>query len=310
MSTAFLNVRFLAIFWFLLSLFFCNTNDVLGKYLGQNLPSIEVTFLRFFCSALVLLPFIAFKGLKVLKTQNKLAHIFRGLLIAGAIGFWFAGLGAVPITTATTISFSMPLFTLVLARIFLKEHITWQRYLATLIGFAGVVIVLEPTSLTFNPSALYMLVSAFVFAILDIINKKYICVENMFCMLFYPAVVAALVVAGPAIKVWVAPSMSQIRLLLILSCGSNLVLFCILKAFSLAEASFLAPFRYTELIISSLFGIFVFHEWPSQATLMGSVVIIISTLYVALSENKTKKQTSKGQKVASASKAQKPIRSK
>lgn len=301
-----MSTRFLAIFWFLLSLFFCNTNDVLGKYLGQNLPSIQVTFLRFFCSALVLLPFIAFKGLKSLKTQNKLAHIFRGLLIAGAIGFWFAGLGAVPITTATTISFSMPLFTLVLARIFLKEHITWQRYLATFIGFAGVVIVLEPTSLSFNPAALYMLVSAFVFAILDIINKKYVCVENMLCMLFYPAVVAALVVAVPALQVWVAPSISQIRLLLILSCGSNLVLFCILKAFSLAEASFLAPFRYTELIISALFGIFVFHEWPSQATLVGSVVIILSTLYVALSENKAKKQPTKAHTPSGSSKGKKP----
>ncbi len=295
--------RFLAIFWFLLSLFFCNTNDVLGKYLGQNLPSIQVTFLRFFFSALVLLPFIFFKGIRVLKTQNAFAHILRGLLIAGAIGFWFAGLGAVPITTATTISFSMPLFTLVLARLFLGEYITWQRSLATLIGFAGVIIVLEPTSLSFNPAALYMLVSAFVFAVLDIINKKYVCTENMLCMLFYPAVVAALVVAAPALKVWATPQVAELRLLMVLSCGSNLVLFCILKSFSQAEASFLAPFRYTELIISALFGIFVFHEWPSQATLIGSVVIILSTLYVALSENKAKKpithkKTSSRQKAA------------
>lgn len=278
------HISFRSIGWFTLSVIVSNLNDVLGKFLGQNLPTIEVTFLRYLLGIVVLIPVIAYFGKKCLFTTRPWMHVIRGALLVGAMAFWFSGLKHVPITLGTIISFAIPLFTLPMAYFFLKEHVGWQRWLGTLVGFAGVLIVIEPSKLSVNPMVLFMLLSAVIFATLDIINKRFVIEETHISMLLYPGIIAALIAAIPAIRVWQSPSLFQWALLLGLGCGSNLILYCILRAFALSDASFLAPFRYTELIFSACFGYFLFREVPTLATVLGGMVIVGSTFYIAYNE--------------------------
>ena len=281
---------FIGIIWFLLSLLISNGNDLIMKFLGQNLHSVEIIFWRFLFGTLSLIPFMLFFGRNSWKSERPLVHIIRGVLLFAGITLWCYGLTIVPIATATVLNFSIPLFTLVLAYFFLRENIGWPRLVATIIGFLGVITVLGPTAFGFQVTAFVLVFAAFLFAMLDIINKKFIVKETMLGMLFYSALVTTVLSAIPTYYVWHTPTLQQLGVLAALGVGANLLLYCLLKAFSLMDASALAPFRYFELVLSVVFGFLIFEELPGWGTALGTLIIIPSTFFVARYELKRRKK--------------------
>ena len=281
--------------WFLLSLVSSAANDVISKYLGTRLHSFEVAFFRFLFSALILLPFVAYYGKSTLKTSHSFAHISRGVLLFFGMTSWTYGLTIAPVTTATVISFSIPLFTLIFAVFFLNESIIWQRWIVTIIGFMGLVITLKPHSKDFNPGILYFVLAAISFAMLDIINKKFVIKESMISMLFYSAIVTTIVSVPVASKYWLTPSNFELFLLFILGSSGSLILFFLLKAFSMVDATATVPYRYLELVISAIVAYLIFHEFPNKSTLQGAAIIIPTTLFIVYSEKRamSKKNESK-----------------
>ncbi|HJD53832.1 MAG TPA: DMT family transporter [Rickettsia endosymbiont of Proechinophthirus fluctus] len=272
--------------WFLLSLVSSSANDVISKYLGTRLHSFEVAFFRFFFSSIVLLPFIVYYGKNTLKTSRPFVHILRGLLLFCGMTSWTYGLTIAPVTTATVVSFSIPLFTLILAVFFLNENIIWPRWVVTVVGFIGLVITLKPHAEDFNPEILYFVLAAISFAMLDIINKKFVIKESMISMLFYSAIVTAIVSLPVASQYWLTPSSFELALLFVLGSSGSLILFFLLKAFSIVDATATAPYRYLELVISVIAAYFIFNEFPDKSTLHGAVIIIPTTLFIIYSEKK------------------------
>ncbi|AFC74309.1 S-adenosylmethionine uptake transporter [Rickettsia parkeri str. Tate's Hell] len=273
--------------WFLLSLVSSSANDVISKYLGTRLHSFEVAFFRFFFSSIVLLPFVVYYGKNTLKTSRPFVHILRGLLLFFGMTSWTYGLTIAPVTTATVVSFSIPLFTLILAVFFLNENIIWPRWVVTVVGFIGLVVTLKPHAEDFNPEILYFVLAAISFAMLDIINKKFVIKESMISMLFYSAIVTAIVSLPVASQYWLTPSSFELALLFVLGSSGSLILFFLLKAFSMVDATATAPYRYLELVISVIAAYFIFNEFPDKSTLHGAVIIIPTTLFIIYSEKKT-----------------------
>lgn len=281
------RIYFIGIGWFILSLLSSSLNDIISKYVGVRLHSVEIAFFRFFLGALTLLPFVFFGGgIRTLKTSNPMVHFMRGFLLFLGMTAWTYGVTISHVSTATMISFTVPLFVLVLAVFFLKENITWQRWLATIVGFVGIVITLNPNENNFNPEVLVFIFASISFAMLDIINKKFIVKESMISMLFYSAIVTAILSILPASFVWVTPTSEELMLLLVLGASSNLILFLILKAFALVDATAVAPYRYLELLISASVGYLIFGDIPSTSTWYGALIVIPSTLFIVYSENK------------------------
>nr|WP_016925926.1 DMT family transporter [Rickettsia conorii] len=272
--------------WFLLSLVSSSANDVISKYLGTRLHSFEVAFFRFFFSSIVLLPFVVYYGNNTLKTSRPFVHILRGLLLFFGMTSWTYGLTIAPVTTATVVSFSIPLFTLILAVFFLNENIIWPRWVVTVVGFIGLVVTLKPHAEDFNPEILYFVLAAISFAMLDIINKKFVIKESMISMLFYSAIVTAIVSLPVASQYWLTPSSFELALLFVLGSSGSLILFFLLKAFSMVDATATAPYRYLELVISVIAAYFIFNEFPDKSTLHGAVIIIPTTLFIIYSEKK------------------------
>ncbi|BDU60109.1 S-adenosylmethionine uptake transporter [Candidatus Rickettsia kotlanii] len=272
--------------WFLLSLVSSSANDVMSKYLGTRLHSFEVAFFRFFFSSIVLLPFVIYYGKNTLKTSRPFIHILRGLLLFFGMTSWTYGLTIAPVTTATVVSFSIPLFTLMLAVFFLNENIIWPRWVVTVVGFIGLVVTLKPHAEDFNPEILYFVLAAISFAMLDIINKKFVIKESMISMLFYSAIVTAIVSLPVASQYWLIPSSFELALLFALGSSGSLILFFLLKAFSMVDATATAPYRYLELVISTIAAYFIFNEFPDKSTLHGAVIIIPTTLFIIYSEKK------------------------
>jgi S-adenosylmethionine uptake transporter len=264
---------------------------MISKYVGGNLHSFEVSFFRFLFSALGLVPFIIYQGVGSIKSYNIFVHFIRGVLLFFGITAWTYGLSLTHVSTATVVSFSIPIFTLVMATFFLEEKITWQRWLVTLIGFLGIVVTLRPDANDFNPELLIFVVAAISFAALDIINKKFVVEESMTSMLFYSSLFTAAFAAPPAMYYWQTPSLHDLILLFVLGAVSaNLILFFILKSFSYIDATAIAPYRYLELLISSVASYFVFGDLPPGSTWYGALILIPSTLFIIYSENKAKLQ--------------------
>jgi S-adenosylmethionine uptake transporter len=272
--------------WFVLSLFISSLNDVLTKYLCGSIGPYEVVFFRFLFSIITLLPFMLYYGKNSFITSRPLVHVIRGGLLFGGIALWSHALSVVVVTVATVISFTIPLFVLIFAKIFLGENVTLARWVATVVGLIGVVIVINPTSATFNIMSASLILASMMFAGLDVINKKYVIKESMFSMLFYSSIVTTALSSFPAFLNWSMPTTQDLLLLLILGAGANLILYFLLKAFALIDASAAAPYRYIELLISSFLGYLIFAEIPTINTVIGALIIIPCTLFVIYNEIK------------------------
>lgn len=281
-----LHLYFVAVTWFILSLFSSTANDIISKYVGLRLHSSEVIFFRFLFGSITLLPFILYYGKDTLKTGHPFIHIIRGALLFFGMVAWTYGLTIAHVTTATVVSWAIPLFTLILAIFFLNENIIWQRWVVTIVGLIGIIVILDPSAIDFNPYTLIFVAASIAFAILDIINKKYVIKESMLSMLFYSALVTAILSAPLTVYYWQTPTLKELGLLFILGGSANLILFFILKAFAAADITALAPYRYLELIFSSIAAYFIFNEIPTKNTLMGALILIPATLFIIYSEKK------------------------
>ncbi|MDE5058116.1 DMT family transporter [Wolbachia endosymbiont of Drosophila bocki] len=292
-----LRAYLFGVIWFILSLLSSVANDTISKYLSLHLQSFEITFFRFLFTTITLVPFMFYYGIEAFKTSQISIQITRGALLFCGMVLWTYGLTTFPIVTATIISFSIPLFVILLAIPLLKENIIWQRWIVTIIGFVGIAIATKAHSEDFNPKILIFIVSALIFAILDILNKKLVIKESVISMLFYSTLTTTIFSTPPLLFYWHMPSLSELILLLILGISSNLIMFFMLKAFALTDATALAPYRYIELIISAIVAYVIFNELPDKSALYGTLILIPSTLFIAYSEGKAIKKNSVTTKV-------------
>jgi S-adenosylmethionine uptake transporter len=307
---------FVGIAWFIGSLVVCETNDVITKFLGGTLSPLHVIFGRFFFSTLTLLPFMLGR-VENFRSRYWGANCLRGLILFMGMFIWCYGLDASQLSIACLINFTTPMFTLLLAAIILKEKIGRPRIIATIIGFLGVAVVLNPRTASFPiAAAALFLVSAAFFAVLDVLNKILVTRENTLASLFYTGFftmlfsAAAVVIVhcwgregapfvfGEFISGLFSVEISHILLLILLGIGANLLMFCILKSFSHVDISATAPFRYIELILASTFGYLFFGEKIVINAIFGAMIIVPSVIYLARYEAKTRPRQCKKEPVS------------
>lgn len=279
------------IFWMILVCIISNMNDVLIKHVGGRLSGAEVAFFRFLFSTLWLLPFMLARGKGSFQTKYPKVHFVRSLLLVLAVAPWCYGVASLPLTLATTLAFTTPFFILPLAKIFLKEHVGWQRCAATIVGFVGILVSVNFTGAAFNPMALALVASTVMFATLDIINKKLLTEdESLLSMLFFSALGTAVLGFIPALLTWETPTLQEMGFLALLGGGGSLILFFLLKAYAATEVSALQPFKYFELVLSAIFGFVIFQEFPTTSTLLGAAIIIPATLYIVFFETRQQRK--------------------
>lgn len=277
--------------WAVLTAFVSVSNDVITKFVGTRLDGLEVSFFRFFFSMVTVLPFMMGKGGALFRTQQPMLHFWRAVLGCAAIALFIYSLILLPFADVNVLSYTQPLFFMPLAILFLREKIASNRWIAAIFGFIGIVIVMQPGTETFTLAIFIPILSTLLFAMLDILAKKMVTIqEHPTTMLFYFALGTTLAAFIPALYVWKTPTVTELFWLFCLGGGANLIQVCLFRAFAATEASALAPFRYTELIFVTLFGWLFFQTFPSKSTLLGAVFIISSTLYMTYAELRKRKK--------------------
>lgn len=274
--------------WMVCLVLISNINDILMKLMGERLAGLEVAFFRCFFSLISLLPFLIFKRVNLFKIANHKPHIIRGVLGVMAIICCCYSVINLPLTQVTTISFTHPLFVMLLALFLLRERVSLHRWGAAMVGFGGIIITMfEGSQFTLN--SLVFIGAMLLFALQDIIIKNMVVAEEKLVMLFYFALITTVLSFIPALWVWKAPTLYELGFLFLLGIGANLIQVFVFLAYNATEVSALAPFRYVELLFSATFSYLIFGEVISQNIFAGAVLIIPSTLYIVYSEIREEK---------------------
>lgn len=261
--------------------------QTLTKLLGGRIPSGEIAFFRATFGFVAVAPFLMSRGLGAFKTNNLPFHIGRGLFGAAAIFLMVFAVVHMPLADVTVIGFTRLLFLIVLAVLFLGEKVRWRRWVATVIGFGGVLLILRPGDTAFQLAAFSALGGAFCFASAHVCIK--LCTtrkDHPMTVQTYYCVIASLVMAVPAAMDWVTPGWHDLIVLILMGMMSGVAQSCTAFSYSHGEATFVAPFDYTRLIWAALAGWFIFAEPLGMMTLAGAAVIIGSNAYIAQRQRK------------------------
>ncbi|MBZ9558417.1 MULTISPECIES: DMT family transporter [Modicisalibacter] len=261
--------------------------DAVSKWLGASYDPIQIIFFR----TLISLPLIALLarlngGWAALKTRRPGVHLLRGLIFAGTMFCFVTGLTLLPLAETTAIAFAAPLFVTLLSGPLLKERVEAVPFAASLVGFAGVLIVVRPGASGFQWGALIVVGAAVCYALMMITARRYGGKERLWAMVFYatlvPLVVSALLLPG----VWRTPQ--GIHWLGFVCSGVLGVgaVSCITLAFRYAPAALAAPFDYTAMVWAVLLGWWLWGEVPDVWVFVGAGVIIASGVAIALHERR------------------------
>jgi drug/metabolite transporter (DMT)-like permease len=270
--------------WIVLACVFFTTMSAIAKLLGEGLHPFQVAFGRAFFGLAILAPFILVTGPSQVLTSRWWLHVTRAALGTGAMLSGFYAITHLPLAEATALSFTKPLFQVLLAAFFLHEVVRLRRWSATAAGFLGVLVMVRPTGQVVDVAILVGLLGALLSAFVAVTIRELVRTERPLVILFYLGVVGSTISGSLAAPVWQPLDLAQVGLMVLMAAVGSVGQLCVMRGFRLGEASAMAPFDYTRLPISALYGLLLFSETPGLHTVVGAAIIAGSTLYIARRE--------------------------
>ena len=256
-------------------------SDATAKYLTPTLPSLEIVWLRWFGFLAIVTPIILFSRGSILRSRRPALQIGRSLCLILSSLLFISGLAALPLASATTLNFVSPMIVTALSIPLLGEQVGIRRWAAIAVGLLGVLIVVRPGSGSFDPAAIYPMLSAASWAMAVILTRKLAGIDRPWTAMCYAALVGFAVLSVAVIPVFVMPSATEIGLAAIVAAAATAGQYLTVLAFQRAPASLLAPFSYVQLIWSTALGYLVFSNLPDGWTWIGAAIIISSGIYTA-----------------------------
>lgn len=254
------------------------------KSLGAHLDSFEIAFFRCIFALIVTLPFALREGPAALRTKRPLVHIGRAATGMLAMFCGYYGITKLPLADATTIGFTRALFMIPLAVFFLGERVQTARWIATVTGFIGVIIMMRPGGEGPLWALLVALAGAFFTAGGIVFVKKLAETEHPATILVFYNFATTLMSLPTVFAVWVTPSLRELVLLALVAGLAGIGQFCTIRGYAIAEASAVVPFGYARLVLAGAIGFVFWDEVPDAWSLGGGGIILVSTLFIALRE--------------------------
>lgn len=251
-----------------------------------DLHPFEIAFFRNFGQFALMLPWVAAAGIAVVHTRRVWAHVRRSMFGIGAMLTWFWVVTQMPIAEATAISFSAPLFTTAGAALFLGERVGPRRWFATVAGFVGVLMIIRPGIHEVGLPQVMALLAAVLIAGSMLSNKSLARTESPNAMVLWMGVFMSLFSIAPAVTVWTWPTGWVWAWLVALGVVATAAHMAINRAYGKGDASFIAPFGFTQIPFVAVVGFVLYGELPDAWSIAGAAVIMASGVYTAHREAK------------------------
>jgi drug/metabolite transporter (DMT)-like permease len=257
-------------------------NDATSKWLTTELGVGQIMLLRGLVACLLLALLASWQGVFMgWRTMLHPAVIARSLMeVLGTVTFLFA-LPFLPLSNASAIYQALPLAVTLGAALFLNEPVGWRRWLAIIVGFGGVMLIVRPGLEGFTIYSVIIVVSVFFSAIRDLLTRKMPPDVPTFLVAFAASIGVTITggilvpFQGGLVPVTSSELIGIIAAAVFLLTGYS----TLIVAMRSGEVSFVAPFRYTALIVAITVGYFAFNEHPDALMLTGAAIVVASGIY-------------------------------
>ena len=254
--------------------------DVLVKW-SDAYPVGQVLFFRGFCGIIPILFLIPRdRFLDFYKTTRPLLHFKRCLSGLIALVAIFIALRNLPLATVVSITFAAPIFTTIFSIFLLKEKVGLYRWLAVLVGFVGIIVITEPGFSSLNFYYIYPIIFCLGLSYVAIAIRKLSTTEPVWLISFFFSFSIAILGLLSLFQGWVMPDFLDLFLLSMVGILGGLANLWLSQSYKYSEVSLVTPLKYLALVFAIIFGYFIWSEVPTMKTLMGALLVILSSFII------------------------------
>jgi len=269
--------------------------DVLVKW-SDAYPIGQVLFFRGFCGIIPILFLIPRdRFLDFYKTTRPLLHFKRCLSGLIALVAIFIALRNLPLATVVSITFAAPIFTTIFSIFLLNEKVGLYRWLAVLVGFVGIIVITEPGFSSLNFYYIYPIIFCIGLSYVAIAIRKLSTTEPVWLISFFFSFSIAILGLLSLFQGWVMPNFLDLFLLSMVGILGGLANLWLSQSYKLSEVSLVTPLKYLALVFAIIFGYFIWSEVPTLKTLMGALLVILSSFIIFRREMTLKNRLSVSQ---------------
>tara|TARA_B100000809_G_C15133196_1_gene529326 strand:- start:2179 stop:3096 length:918 start_codon:yes stop_codon:yes gene_type:complete len=270
------------------------------KILSDDLNPFILAFYRCFFGVIIIFPFLFLQKFKDLKTQNIKLQFLRCSINLYSMISWFIAIGTLQLEKAGAIGFTTPLFTTLLAIIFLGEIIRFHRITALIVGFIGILVVIRPGFVRIEPGVLWLLSAALSFSFVIIIVKKLTEKDTSLTTAFYHMLFLTPPTFIISLFYWENISFKHCIILSFVAIAGFITQVTSNQALKMSDTSFVMPLQFTNLIWLSFIGYILFSELPNIWTWVGGIIIFSAVIYITFRESIVKQNNPKSKQIEKA----------
>jgi drug/metabolite transporter (DMT)-like permease len=290
-----------------LGVFVFSLQDWIIKEISGLYPVHQAIIIRCVVALPIMLGLVAWQGsLRDLWSPRLRWLVLRGLILVVSYTTYYLAFPSMPLAQVIALWFTTPLFVVALSGPLLGEKVGLRRWFATLVGFAGVLVVVRPFTSSFDLAALMPVASALTYGTAQLMARRMGVTETAAVMSFYQnlvffiaAGIVALLIgdgrfAGSSdasmdflLRAWTMPSTEHLLLLALCGPVASAGMVLLTQAYRLAEANFVTSFEYTAIIWATLGGWLFWNEIPDRYTFFGAALIVAAGLYVLYGARRT-----------------------
>ena len=253
--------------------------DVMAKTVGTHVPVGQIVWLRFVTQAVLIGFFLLNIKQKPFESRHLKLHALRGLATTLSSFLFFLGVIHLPLADATALIQLGPVAVTVGAVLFLGEKIGRRRLAGILVAFLGAIVIIRPDTSIMSSASLYPILGTLGFAFYALVTR-FVRMDGPWVSLFLQGFFGAIFSSLFVPFLWKPIPVAQLPALSILVLAGIIGHLFMIKAFSSAPASIIAPFGYAGLLFATLFGVIIFKEVPDLMTMFGAMTIVSAGLYV------------------------------
>ncbi len=254
-----------------------------------GVPPMQVVFLRVIFALVTMLPLLLWRGPSLAQTGQWKIYSVRVAIGVCAMSSWFIGLSMVPVGEVTAISFLAPLFATIFAALLLKEVVRARRWMATLVGFAGALVILRPGVGDTSLGVWIIVFSATAMGLSTTFIKRLTNADDPDKVVFITTLMMTPITLLPALYVWEWPAADVWPWLVALGPVATLGHVTMARAFAATEASVVMGIDFARLPFAVLYGYMAFGEIIDLWTWVGAAIIFASSIYIARREAKLRR---------------------
>ncbi len=276
--------------WLVAGGFIFTSTSAMIRLLSTQIESVQTAFFRAVISVILLLPMMLTGRVNPWHSKRIAGHFWRTLMGTTSMVLGFYAVSLLPLADATAISFSQPLFSVLVAALIAGDKVRWRRWSATVVGFVGVLVMVRPGEGSLQFGALIALANAATVSLSILLVKRLSDSETPLMILTQFAIFSTLLLAPPALWVWRWPDAWGWVLAVGIALSATVGQYFWVQAFKAGEMSAVAPFEYLRLPFAVFVGWLIWGETPVIWTYVGAAIVIASALYIAQREAELARQ--------------------